>query len=80
MLVYNDGSKAYLDKLYKTERAARNAAIRARAKLEIGGIRVAAIHTAPARISVTGFSAPVRRGLYPSDFNHSKDAEIENHF
>ena len=39
-ITYRTGQVVYLDAFYKTETAARNAAIRARAKLKAAGVEV----------------------------------------
>ena len=78
ILTYPSGKRVYLDTFYKTETAARNAAIRARARLAAIGERVD-IATASLSIRVMGWSSPIKKGLYPTDFNHARDGHLEEY-
>ena len=80
VITYSNGQEVYLDSFYKTETAARNAAIRARARLTAAGVSVACIRTAVLTITVTGWSAPIKRGIFPSDFSGSRDGWLMEYF
>lgn len=80
VITYRNGAEVYLDAFYKTETAARNAAIRARARLAAAGQEVTRIRTCVLQISVTGWSAPIKAGLYPTDFNGTRDGWLEGYF
>lgn len=79
VITYGSGKEVYLDTFYKTEKAARNAVIRSRARLQAAGITVKCIRTAVLAIHVTGCSSPIRRGIYPTDFSRDKDKWIEEY-
>jgi hypothetical protein len=80
VLTYGNGQDVYLDSFYKTEKAARNAVIRARARLHAAGIAVATIRTAGVAIQVTGWSSPIKRGLFPSDYSPTRDRYLSDYF
>ena len=80
VITYGNGHDVYLDSFYKTEKAARNAVIRARARLQAAGIAVVTIRTAVMAIQVTGWSSPIRRGIYPTDFNGKRDGWLAQYF
>lgn len=79
IITYGNGKDVFLDVFYKTEKAARNAAIRARARLLAAGETVLSIRTATLVITFTGSSSPIKRGIYPSDYN-ARDHWMENYF
>ena len=80
IVTLGNGKEVFLDVFYKTEKAARNAAIRARARLMAAGETVLSIRTATLAITFTGSSSPIKRGLYPSDYNVSRDHWLEKYF
>ena len=80
VITCRNGAEMYLDAFYKTETAARNAAIRARARLAAVGQEVTHIRTCVLQISLTGWSAPIKAGLYPTDFNSTRDGWLEGYF
>ena len=75
-----NGTDNFLDAFYQTERAARNAAIRERARLEAEGKRTKDIRVCTFLVSVTGYSAPIRKGTYPTDFSPMRDRALAPHF
>ena len=80
VITYANGQDVYLDSFYKTEKAARNAVIRARARLTAAGGDVLYIRTAVMTIKITGCSSPIRRGIYPTDFNGTRDVWLAQYF
>ena len=80
IITYGNGQEVYLDSFYKTETAARNAVIRARARLTATGRKVSNIRTAVMEIHITGCSSPIRKGLYPTDYNESRDGWLSEYF
>ena len=78
VITFANGQEVYLDSFYKSETAARNAVIRARAKLTAEGKSVATIRTVIMGIRFTGWSAPIRRGTYPTDFSGSRDGWLSD--
>ena len=80
VITYSNGQEIYLDSFYKSETAARNAVIRARARLSAAGVNVASIRTAVMTISVTGWSSPIKRGIFPTDYSGSRDGRLTEYF
>ena len=80
VITYGNGKEVYLDSFYKTEKSARNALIRARARLLAAGLTVVSIRTACLTVQVTGWSSPIRRGIYPTDFNGTRDGWLASYF
>ncbi|MBO6031714.1 MAG: hypothetical protein J6Q22_09595 [Prevotella sp.] len=74
------GKEVFLDRFFRSESSARNAAIRARARLAAIGIRTEYIRTCTIASHVTGYSRPIDKGVYPSDFNGYRDKAIMEHF
>lgn len=74
------GEEVYLDGFYRSETAARNAAIRARARLASVGIETDYIRTCTIVATITGCSRDIPKGAYPSDFNGYRDKAIMGYF
>lgn len=80
VLTTSTGAETYLDTFFKTEQGARNAAIRARARLRAAGVKVSDIRTVCLSIDIKGKSSPIRQGVYPTDFNGNRDKWMADYF
>lgn len=80
IITYRDGTEVYLDNFYKTETAARNAVIRARARLKAAGIKTLYIRVACLQTMVTGWSSPICAGVFPSDYSGTRDGRLAEYF